>query len=163
MSARREEIEYLILKGELNFSEIGVRVGLSHERVRQIARPLGVTGRGRIAERISTRLVAERARKEAEIARIINAWEVHGECKSSWAARIIRQHLAKSGKFRCCQCGNPKLLSEMAKTGKGQAKRCLLCQAENKRRWYRDLKDRDPRRLQAMIKRHNENAKRRTA
>lgn len=136
-----KEIEILLADPSLTLQEIGERVGVCRERVRQIALRFNVLGRDRVVERRRFRIAEKSEAREAEEERLFLAWELYGECESWRASRIINVRLAAIGQKRCCECNLPRPISEMAKSDGGKpGARCRECNARNTREYYQQMR-----------------------
>lgn len=134
---RHKQIKTLLEDPALLLSDIAEKVGLTRERVRQIAKRFGTTGRLREKDRKRAKLDAKKAAIAARDRAIVEAWETRKECKNKLHSAVINVHLAKQGMKRCCQCGIPKLLENMSKGAGGKrTSRCSACNAKNSNTYY---------------------------
>jgi len=136
-TADPEAVRGLLNNPDLTLTDISDQVGVSRERVRQIAKRFGVTGRQRELVRRNTRFMAEAKAREAGRLAIFDRWQKTGECDGPKAARIINDYLATCGQNRCSQCNTAKDLELMSKVKGGRRRyRCNACNAANSHAYY---------------------------
>lgn len=151
-TADPEIVRQLLANPDLGFQAIADRVGVSRERIRQIAKRFGVTGRQCKVSRRNTRFMAETKVREAEEAAIFDHWQKTGQCDGIRAAMVINRSLVVVGMKRCCRCNQPKRIAEMSLQ---KSTRCKSCTAKNTAEWRARFKERDLDAYRLYRARHN--------
>ena len=152
----RADIESMLAEGRSNFTEIARGIGCSRERIRQIAKSEGITGRGRSALRAADRILKAKAAKAEAHRLVIDRWESDNICCSKGDAMIINLHLGQRGEFRCGTCGERRPLSLRTK---GPTNRCKGCNSANSKRSRDRLLRDNPELVRARQKLHNARAR----
>lgn len=106
-----------------SFSDIAREVGVTRERVRQLAKSFGVIGREMEAVRRKVREAEKAAAKEARLKLVLTEWERNRRVSRANVI-FLNRYLHSKGRFRCGSCNNSYPLEKKVS---GRSNVCRLC------------------------------------
>jgi len=136
-TANPDYVHTLIKSTNMTFQDIAEWVGVSRQRVHQIAMSFGITGRQRRKAQQTKDTSEILRRREDEDDAIFDAWAETGKCDNIHASRAINRYLSVDGLRRCCVCNLPKHIEQFSKRGpQKHSNRCKKCTAKAKSVYY---------------------------